>query len=133
MDSERIKIMNDKIEIQLVKLTDGGRLLRLRPLLVDGTFMVTYGDGLSDIDIRELVAFHRQHGRLATVTAVRPPARFGAMHLDGDRVQAFSEKSQASEGWINGGFFVFEPQVLEYIDDDTVPLERAPLDLSGIQ
>lgn len=106
----------------------GGRLLRLRPLLVDGTFMVTYGDGLSDIDIRELVAFHRQHGRLATVTAVRPPARFGAMHLDGDRVQAFSEKSQASEGWINGGFFVFEPQVLEYIDDDTVPLERAPLE-----
>ena len=119
----RVHVMNTGLDTMT-----GGRLLRLRPLLIDGTFMATYGDGLSDINIRELLAFHRHHGRLATVTAVRPPARFGAMHLEGDRVHAFSEKSQASEGWINGGFFVFEPQVLDYIDGDTVPLERAPLE-----
>lgn len=106
----------------------GGRLRRLKPMLVDGTFMCTYGDGLSDIDIRALVAFHKAHGRLATVTAVRPPARFGAINLDGDRVATFSEKSQASEGWINGGFFVFEPGVLDYLEHDDVPLERAPLE-----
>lgn len=106
----------------------GGRLRRLRPLLMDGTFMCTYGDGLSDVDIRALVAFHRQHGKLATVTAVRPPARFGAMQIEGDCVQQFSEKPQASEGWINGGFFVFEPGIFDFLEADDVPLERAPLE-----
>jgi glucose-1-phosphate cytidylyltransferase len=85
----------------------GGRIARLRSLIGDEPFMVTYGDGLSDLDIRELVAFHKAHGRLATVTAVRPPARFGGLTLDGDRVARFSEKPQTDEGWINGGFFVF--------------------------
>ena len=105
-----------------------GRLLRLRPLLKDGTFMVTYGDGVSDLDVRELVRFHRSHGRLATVTAVHPPSRFGAMELVGDRVDHFSEKPQTDVGWINGGFFVFEPGVLDYIDGDGTPLERQPLE-----
>jgi glucose-1-phosphate cytidylyltransferase len=104
-----------------------GRVLRLRPLIGDEPFMVTYGDGLGDIDITALVAFHRSHGRLATVTAVRPPARFGALLLDGARVQEFSEKSQIGEGWINGGFFVFEPAVFDYLGEDW-PLERQPLE-----
>jgi glucose-1-phosphate cytidylyltransferase len=105
-----------------------GRLLLLRHLLEDETFMVTYGDGLGDVDITALVAFHRRHGKLATVTAVRPPARFGAIELDGDGVTRFSEKPQTKEGWINGGFFVFEPRILDYIDGLDVPLERAPLE-----
>lgn len=106
----------------------GGRLLRLRGLVADGTFMVTYGDGLGNVDIAALLAFHRAHGRLATVTAVRPPARFGDLTLDGDAVRAFAEKPQGHEGWINGGFFVFEPGVLDYIDGDDISLEREPLE-----
>jgi glucose-1-phosphate cytidylyltransferase len=106
----------------------GGRIARLRSLIGDEPFMVTYGDGLSDLDIRELVAFHKAHGRLATVTAVRPPARFGGLTLDGDRVARFSEKPQTDEGWINGGFFVFEPGVFDYIGDDDTILERDPLE-----
>ena len=106
----------------------GGRLLRLRPLLEDGTFMVTYGDGLADIDVAALVAFHKSHGKIATVTAVHPPARFGAMQLDGERVARFSEKPQTDVGWINGGFFVFEPAILDYIGGDDSSLEREPLE-----
>ena len=105
----------------------GGRLLRLRQWLGDETFMVTYGDGLSDVNINELVAFHRSHGRIATVTAVRPPARFGGLMLNGDQVSDFSEKPQTGEGWINGGFFVFEPAVFDYIASEQTSLEREPL------
>ena len=79
-------------------------------------FMVTYGDGVGDVDIGALVAFHEAHGKLAIVTAVRPPSRFGGLSLTGDQVREFSEKPQTGEGWINGGFFVLEPQVLDYID-----------------
>jgi glucose-1-phosphate cytidylyltransferase len=106
----------------------GGRILRLRRWIGERRFMVTYGDGLSDVDIRALVDFHRSHGKAATVTAVRPPSRFGALSLDGDRVCEFSEKPQASEGWINGGFFVFEPAIFEYLTDDETVLERAALE-----
>ncbi len=106
----------------------GGRLLRLRPWLADGAFMVTYGDGVGDVDIRALVAFHRRHGKLATVTAVHPPARFGSLRLDRDSVVEFSEKPQTGEGWINGGFFVFQPQVLDYIAGDQTSLEHEPLE-----
>jgi len=105
-----------------------GRILRLRSWIGDETFMVTYGDGLADIDIPALVDFHRSHGRLATVTAVRPPARFGGLLLDGDRVAEFSEKPQAESGWINGGFFVLEPGVFDYLGGDSVALEREPLE-----
>jgi glucose-1-phosphate cytidylyltransferase len=106
----------------------GGRILRLKKWLDQETFMVTYGDGVGNIDIRSLVAFHRAHGRVATVTAVRPPARFGGLVLTGDAVRQFSEKPQTGEGWINGGFFVFEPGVFDYLDDDQTILERDPLE-----
>ncbi len=106
----------------------GGRLLRLKDRIGGETFMVTYGDGVGNINIRELVEFHRAHGRLATVTAVHPPARFGSLVLDGQGVVEFSEKPQTEEGWINGGFFVFEPGVFDYLGGDETPLERAPME-----
>ena len=106
----------------------GGRLLRLRDRLRDATFMVTYGDGVADVDIPRLLEFHRRHGLVATVTAVRPPARFGGLQFDGDRVAAFTEKPQAGEGWINGGFLVFEPRVFEYLDGDESSLESDALE-----
>lgn len=106
----------------------GGRLRRLTSMLGGETFMATYGDGLGDVDVRALLEFHRAHGRLATVTAVRPPARFGDLGLDGDQVRTFAEKPQTGEGWINGGFFVFEPAVLDYIAGDDTSLEREPLE-----
>lgn len=101
----------------------GGRVKRLEPWLKDGTFMVTYGDGVSDVDLRNLLRFHRSHGRIATVTAVRPPARFGGLVFDGDMVSEFSEKPQIGEGWINGGFLVFEPAVFDYLEGDRSSLE----------
>lgn len=106
----------------------GGRLKRLSHLLKDGTFMMTYGDGVGRIDIRELVKFHKSHGRLATVTAVRPPARFGGLDIEGDVVREFTEKPLTLEGWINGGFFVLEPEVMEYIDGDEMPWEFEPME-----
>jgi glucose-1-phosphate cytidylyltransferase len=106
----------------------GGRLGRLASWVNDGTFMMTYGDGVSDIDIDALVRFHKSHGKLATVTAVRPPARFGGLSFSGDLVSDFLEKPQIGEGWINGGFFVLEPGVLDYLGDDAMPFERAPLE-----
>lgn len=106
----------------------GGRLRRLKPLLDGGTFMVTYGDGLGAVDLKALLAFHRSHGKLATVTAVRPPARFGGLSLEGGMVTEFSEKPQSGEGWINGGFFVFEPGVFDLLEDDATVLEREPLE-----
>lgn len=108
----------------------GGRLARLAPHLREGgTFMLTYGDGVCDMDIAALVAFHKAHGKLATVTAVRPAARFGTMEFDGDRVTAFKEKPQTEGGWINGGFFVFETRVLDYLTEgDATVLEASPLE-----
>jgi len=106
----------------------GGRLKRLRSWIGDETFMMTYGDGVSDVDVGALVEFHRKQGRLATVTAVRPPARFGSLSFHGDLVAEFSEKSQVGEGWVNGGFFVLEPQVFSYLDDDATVFERDPLE-----
>lgn len=106
----------------------GGRMKRLASHLGDGTFMMTWGDGVSDVDLDALLDFHRSHGRLATVTAVRPPARFGRLELDGDRVAEFSEKPQLGEGWINGAFFVLEPGIFEYIEGDATQWEREPLE-----
>ncbi len=104
-----------------------GRIRRLRDWLDGETFMCTYSDGLGNIDIDALLAFHRSHGKLATVTAVQPPARFGNIELKGSRVDAFTEKVQRHDTWINGGFFVFEPGVLDYMVDDNEPLEKTPL------
>ena len=106
----------------------GGRIRRLRPDLGETTFLATYGDGLADIDVRKLIAFHKSHGKLATVTAVRPQARFGALVLDGDAVEEFAEKPQIADGWINGGFFVFEPGIFRYLQGDDTVLEREPLE-----
>jgi glucose-1-phosphate cytidylyltransferase len=106
----------------------GGRLRRLRPFLEDGTFMLTYGDGVSNVDLEELLRFHRKHGRIATLTAVRPPARFGGLVFEGDAVKAFSEKPQAGEGWINGGFAVFEPGIFNYLSGDKSSLEADVLE-----
>jgi glucose-1-phosphate cytidylyltransferase len=111
----------------------GGRIRRLRPWLENAPFMATYGDGVSDIDLTKLLEYHRCHGKLATVTAVRPPARFGGLTLDNGRVVEFSEKPQTGEGWINGGFFVFEPGVLDYIASDESILERDVLEKLALE
>lgn len=136
LKSGQIDYSNPTAEDWNVSLVDtgaetmtGGRLLRLKPQLLDGgTFMLTYGDGLSNVDITALLNFHRSHGRIATVTAVRPPVRFGELLLNGDKVEQFQEKPQAGEGWINGGFFVFEPAIFDFISGDETLLEREPLE-----
>ena len=106
----------------------GGRIKRLAPYLGNETFMLTWGDGVSDVNLHDLLAFHRSHGKLATMTAVRPPARFGHIELHGDKVAEFSAKPQTREGWINGAFFVLEPGVFDYIDGDDTQWEREPLE-----
>jgi len=106
----------------------GGRVRRMKELLQDGTFMATYGDGVSDVDLEELLKFHKAQGRLATVTAVRPPARFGGLVFDGNLVKEFTEKPQIGEGWINGGFMVFEPGVFERLKGDDTSLEADVLE-----
>ena len=105
----------------------GGRLKQVEPLIGQGTFMLTYGDGVGDVDLNQLLAFHRSHGGLVTLTAVRPPARFGALEFDGNRIRHFKEKSTLHEGWINGGFFVVEREALRYIKTD-VMWEHAPME-----
>jgi len=106
----------------------GGRIKRLAPQLGNSTFMLTWGDGVSNVNLFELIKFHRSHGKLATVTSVRPPARFGHMVFDGDRVVEFNEKPQTSEGWINGAFFVLEPEIFDYIDGDATQWEKEPME-----
>jgi len=106
----------------------GGRIKRLAPHLGTGTFMLTWGDGVSTVDLHKLLAFHRSHGRLATVTAVRPPSRFGRLEIEGNRVKRFDEKPLQGEAWINGAFFVLEPQVFQYIEGDSTLFEREPLE-----
>ena len=107
----------------------GGRVKRLAKWLGnDETFMLTYGDGVADVNVRALLAFHESHGKIATVTTVRPPARFGGIVFDGDRVDEFTEKPQTGEGWINGGFFVLNRKALSYIDGDTTLWERDPME-----
>ncbi|MFW6295619.1 MAG: glucose-1-phosphate cytidylyltransferase [Halothece sp.] len=106
----------------------GGRIKRLIPYMGNQTFMLTWGDGVSDLNIKDLLAFHKSHGKLATLTAVRPPARFGHLELDGDKIVEFSEKLQTKEGWINGAFFVLEPEVYHYIEGDETQWEKDPLE-----
>ena len=106
----------------------GGRIKRMKSFIGNETFLLTYGDGLANIDIEKLVSFHRNHGKLVTVTAVHPGARFGELNLDGDVVTSFEEKPQVTQGWINGGYFVFEPEFLDFISDDSTVLEKEPLE-----
>lgn len=105
----------------------GGRIKRLQPWIGNETFLATYGDGLSDVPIGKLVEFHRSHGKIATLTAVRPPARFGSVHIQEGQVVEFVEKPSSETGWINGGFFVLEPQIFDYIEGDRTPFEWAPM------
>ena len=105
----------------------GGRLKRLEKFLGDETFMLTYGDGLSNINLNKLIRFHKKHKKISTLTSVRPPARFGAIKISGNKVTYFKEKFKLDEGWINGGFFVFEPEIFKYIKGDKTYLEREPL------
>ena len=111
-----------------IETNTGGRVRRLEAWLKDETFMLTYGDGVSDVNIPELLSFHRAHGRIATVTAVRPPARFGGLIFEDDLVTTFVEKPQIGEGWINGGFMVFEPEIFDYFKSDDDSLEADALE-----
>jgi len=106
----------------------GGRLKRLKKYVGNETFMMTYGDGLSNVNLKKLLKFHKKNKKLVTLTAVRPPARFGALKLKGHNVNYFKEKSQLDEGWINGGFFVMEPKFLKFMKNDNTYLEREPLE-----
>ena len=110
------------------KTMTGGRLKRLSKYLKNSRFLVTYGDGLSNVNLKKLINFHKSKNKLVTLTAVRPPARFGAIKFKGDYVNFFKEKSKLDEGWINGGFFVMEPKFLNYIKNDSTFLEREPLE-----
>ena len=137
-----IDLKSGKIEVDdgykpdwKVKLVDtgtntqtGGRIKRLAQHLGNETFMLTWGDGVSDVNLKELLAFHRSHGKLATLTAVRPPARYGHLKFDNNRITEFTEKPQTGEGWINGAFFVLEPGVFDYITGDEIVWEKEPLE-----
>ena len=124
------KIKNCKINLIDTGLNTmtGGRLKRLQKYLKDDTFLMTYGDGLSNVNLRNLVKFHKKNKKIMTLTAVRPPARFGAIKIKNNKVKYFKEKSNLDEGWINGGFFVIEPKIFKYIKDDKTYLERSPLE-----
>lgn len=129
------RILNTQSENWRITLVDtgsetmtGGRLKRVSPYLGEETFCMTYGDGLSNIDISAEVAFHRKHGKMATVAAVQPPGRFGVLNIgEGERVNSFEEKPSDEIGWINGGFFVLEPKAIQYIANDATSWEREPL------
>jgi len=106
----------------------GGRVKRLQPFIGNEPFLLTYGDGVADINIEELVRFHKSHGKMITVSAVHPGARFGELAIDEGKVSSFKEKPQMSQGWINGGFFVVEPKFFDFIEGDSTILERDPLE-----
>lgn len=135
MANNRMEVHEQKAEPWRVTLVDtgedtmtGGRLKRVAEhLRGEDAFCFTYGDGIANVDISASIAFHKAHGRLATVTAVQPPGRFGSLDLDGDRVRGFVEKPHGEGGWINGGFFVLSPKVIEYIKDDSTSWELEPL------
>ena len=125
------KLDSTSWDIQLVDTgldtLTGGRLKRIQDH-IDDTFCVTYGDGLSDIDISRLISFHKEKNILATLTAIHPPERFGVLNLSGDYVMEFHEKHSGVDSWINGGFFVFEPGIFDYLQDDLTILEKTPLE-----
>ena len=106
----------------------GGRVKRMKPYVENEPFLLTYGDGLSDVDLLELIDFHKSHGKMVTVTAVHPGARFGELEIKGEEVTSFQEKPQIGQGWINGGYFVIEPEFLDFIQNDQTILEREPLE-----
>ena len=119
-----VKVINTGL-----KTMTGGRIKRLKKYLGNETFLLTYGDGLSNVNIKKLINFHKKNKKIATLTAVRPPARFGAIKLKGNKIKYFKEKSKLDEGWINGGFFVFENKIFNYLKGDQTYLERDPLQI----
>ena len=134
MSRNTMDVHHKKAEDWRVTLVDtgestqtGGRIKRVRDYL-DGDFCLTYGDGVGSVDITALIKFHKQHGKLATMTAVQPPGRFGALNFEGTKIKSFIEKPQGDGGWINGGFFVLNPKVIEFIDSDSTLWEKAPLE-----
>ena len=134
MSSNQMHVHHKSAEPWKVTLVDtgessmtGGRLRRVSKYLEGDDFCFTYGDGVADVDIGKLVEFHRTHGKLATVTAIQPPGRYGALAMDGNSVLGFQEKPKGDGGWINGGFFVLSPKVLDYIDSDDTTWEQEPL------
>ncbi|WP_457625254.1 glucose-1-phosphate cytidylyltransferase [Persephonella sp.] len=135
LKSNQMEIHNVKTEPWRVTLIDtglstmtGGRIKRIQPYVGNETFMLTYGDGVGNINIRELLEFHKKHGKYATLTAVQPSGRFGALDLNGNEIKAFKEKPKGDGAWINGGFFVLEPQIFNYIEGDETIWERDPLE-----
>lgn len=135
LESKKITALSDNGDHFSVSVIDtglntltGGRIKRLKKLTGDNKFMVTYGDGVSNVDIRELLRFHNSHGKIATVTGVHPPSRFGELNLNDNRVKDFKEKPQTTNSYINGGFFVFEPEIFDFIEGDATSLEREPLE-----
>ncbi len=134
LKTNKIEVLDSKSEDWKITLVDtgidtqtGGRLKRAAKYL-NGTFMLTYGDGVADINIRELIAFHKKHRKAATVTAVQPPGRFGALDIEGNQVKKFLEKPVGDGGWINGGFFVLEPEIFDLISGDSTVFEQEPLE-----
>ena len=137
MKHNKMEVLQNGVEPWKVTLIDtgeatmtGGRLKRVRPYIGNETFCFTYGDGVSDLEMNKLIAFHREQGGLATLTAVQPPGRFGAFSLEQDQIKipSFKEKPQGGTGWINGGFFVLEPSVMDYIAGDSTIWERDPME-----
>ena len=109
----------------------GGRVKKMQPFIGNEAFLLTYGDGVANIDVKALIDFHKSHGKMVTVSAVHPAARFGELGVEGSRVASFSEKPQTTKGWINGGYFVIEPEFFDLIDGDTTALEKEPLELAA--
>ena len=135
MNKGNIKFYNSPKDNWVVSLIDtgidtltGGRLKRMKQYINNETFMLTYGDGVGNVNIDKLINYHKSHGKLVTMTAVRPAARFGELTIVDDKITSFKEKPQLEKGWINGGFFVMEPEFLDYIDDDNTMLERTPIE-----
>ena len=135
MNKGKINFYNSPKDNWAVSLIDtgidtltGGRLKRMKQYISNETFMLTYGDGVANIDINKLIEFHKSHGKLVTMTAVRPAARFGELSIIDNKIMSFKEKPQLDNGWINGGFFVMEPEFLDYIDGDDTMLERTPIE-----
>lgn len=135
MQIDKVSVRNQKHENWIVHLVDtglesstGGRIARMRDYLDNETFMLTYGDGVSNVDLNALLALHNRCGRIVTLSAVRPPARFGGLIFDGDLISQFTEKPQIGEGWINGGFMVMEPKIFDYILSDATNLEAQVLE-----
>lgn len=125
--NKKLKKLKIKVIDTGLKTMTGGRIKRLKKYLGNKPFLLTYGDGLSNINIKKLISFHKKNKKIATLTAVRPPARFGAIKIKGNKIRYFKEKSKLDEGWINGGFFVFENKIFDYLKSDQTYLEREPL------